>query len=455
MQRFSLHFTDPAAEAKFRRDHLTEIRRLVQISMLIGTFLYALFGVLDYYIVPAQAALFWKIRYLIVSPLLVALIGLTRTEFFMRNSFPILMSSILLSAGSVIIMIAIADQSGSELYFSGLSLIILYGSTLLGLRFTQSIPLMSGLVIGYEAVLFLINPVPLPIIINNNFFIGITLAFSAFCAYILDYYIRKNYAQKARSDDLLVEARAGSKAKSEFLAVMSHELRTPLNAIIGFAEMMNAQMFGPVGSARYVEYVRDIHFSSRHLLTLINDIIDLSRAEVNKLTLEEEELDLPDILNPCARMFLEKAAEQGVRLSATIPSSLPRLRADLRLMTQLLINLISNAVKFTPQGGSVAIDLSCTADDKIAFTIADTGIGIAQSDLKRIFLPFVQVESAFARKNDGLGIGLNYVEKIVNLHDAEINISSIVGGGTTIVIKFPPERTVRSSTPTQLDDHRQ
>ena len=237
------------------------------------------------------------------------------------------------------------------------------------------------------------------------------------------------------------QAEAANHAKSEFLANMSHELRTPLNAIIGFSEILSMQIFGPLGSERYRAYVEDIHQSGNHLLGIINGILDLSKAEAGKLTLDETDVDLAEVLRQSGRMFRTKATEEGIKLIFDLPEDMPRVRADSRLISQVVINLISNAIKFTNQG-TVAVSLGQNPDGACFIRVRDTGVGIAKENIPKVIEPFVQVESAFSRGHEGTGLGLPFVQKLMELHGGDLSIQSELGEGTSVTVRFPESRVV-------------
>ncbi len=204
-------------------------------------------------------------------------------------------------------------------------------------------------------------------------------------------------AEKEQTSELLTEAMAASKAKSDFLAIMSHELRTPLNAILGFSEIMQLRMFGPMGSDRYATYVDDIHYTAKHLLNIITDVLDFSKAEVGRLTIKEEEVDLTHTLEQCLRLLREKAAEVGLRMSLEPPQRSPVCcAADTTLIKQVFINLIGNAIKFTQAGGEVRAYITQEADGSCSCMITDTGIGIAEPDIEKVLEPFFQVENVLS-----------------------------------------------------------
>jgi PAS domain S-box-containing protein len=239
-------------------------------------------------------------------------------------------------------------------------------------------------------------------------------------------------------------AEMASRAKTEFLANMSHELRTPLNAIIGFAEVMHMELLGPIGNQQYRGYVGDIHDSARHLLGLINDILDVAKIEAGRVELSESTTQVKAIFDAVARLIRERSVRAEVRLEMMVQSDLPALVADERKLKQILINLLSNAVKFTPAGG--AIRLTATRDaasGDLVITVADTGIGIAPADIQRVMEPFGQVDNAINRKFRGTGLGLPLTKGLVELHGGSFKLESTPGVGTTVTIRLPAHRLKR------------
>jgi len=239
---------------------------------------------------------------------------------------------------------------------------------------------------------------------------------------------------KSHHDEKL-RAEEANRSKSEFLANMSHELRTPLNAIIGFSEMMQKQIFGPLGHDRYVEYAGDIHTSGDHLLSLINDILDMSKIEAGKLTLQTEPLDPAEMIAQCVRFIGARVQEKSLQVR-TECDGLPEVEADPRALKQILLNLLSNAVKFTPEGGRIFVR-GFEAADGIVLQVADTGIGIAEEDLPRLGRPFEQIESQHSKSYQGSGLGLALSKSLIELHGGELRIDSVLGKGTTISFTIP------------------
>jgi two-component system cell cycle sensor histidine kinase PleC len=243
-------------------------------------------------------------------------------------------------------------------------------------------------------------------------------------------------AELARKYELeKIRAEGANKAKSEFLANMSHELRTPLNAINGFSEIMIAELFGPLGDKRYAGYAKDIHSSGEHLLSVINDILDMSKIEAGKMTMRYEMLDLNDVAEDAVRLVRARADESGLRLSVDM-DGLPEVEADFRALKQVLLNLLSNAIKFTPRGGAVRIFGRAARDgegvERVQVSVQDTGIGISREDLARLASPFEQVESQHAKTQQGTGLGLALSKALIGLHGGALEIQSEPGEGTTV-----------------------
>ncbi len=232
-----------------------------------------------------------------------------------------------------------------------------------------------------------------------------------------------------------IRAEAANHAKSEFLANMSHELRTPLNAINGFSEIMSAEMFGPLGHARYKEYAGDILNSGQHLLSLINDILDMSKIEAGKMTLRFEPMSVAEVVDDAMRLVRQRAEKAGLKLRTQLPA-LPEIEADYRAVKQVLLNLLTNAIKFTPQGGSITISAALT-DKSVHLTVADTGVGIAAKDLERLARPFEQVEHQFAKTKEGTGLGLALTKSLTEMHGGRMEVDSTVGDGTRVQIILP------------------
>jgi PAS domain S-box-containing protein len=237
----------------------------------------------------------------------------------------------------------------------------------------------------------------------------------------------------------LGEAQAANQAKSNFVAMMSHELRTPLNAIIGFSDIIANQVVGPV-SARYSEYAQDICESARHLLAVINDILDMVRVGAQQIELTESVFPLVTEVAAAVRLVRERAQQQGLSIEIDVPASL-RVNADRQLIRQMLINLLSNAVKFTPRGGHIDVAAAEGPDGALIIKVADNGIGISMDDLPKVTEPFFQAANPLQRQHEGTGLGLALVRSFAELHGGRLLLSSAYGIGTTAQIVLPAGRT--------------
>ncbi|MFO0294527.1 MAG: sensor histidine kinase [Rhodospirillales bacterium] len=245
----------------------------------------------------------------------------------------------------------------------------------------------------------------------------------------------------ARLDALRNEAERANRTKSEFLANMSHELRSPLNAVIGFAEIMKDELFGSLGSAQYREYALDIWNSGRHLLDVINDILDLSKIEAGKAELSESRFELGATITACLRLVSGRAQQAEIALRTSVAPEGVVLLADERKIKQVLINLLTNAIKFTKPGGRVRITVVGTKD-ALDIRIADTGIGMSPDDIPIALAAFGQVDSSLARKHEGTGLGLPLSKAMVEMHGGTLTIDSEVGIGTTVTVRLPAARIV-------------
>jgi len=604
----TLAFRDASLERQFQRDYFQKSLWQVRGAMLLGTSLYAIFGVLDSWIVPDVQGTVWLIRYAIVCPIFLAALAFTFSRHFESVMQPLLAALYLVAAFGIIAMIAIAQPPGSHLYYAGLLLCVTFGVTVLKLRFARA--MVATLLIGavYEVSALWLHDTPLPILINNNFFLLSAIILGLLAGYYIEMHIRRDFLQRraaesaverlralgdvghavsstldletvlatiiSRADqlsgtdggaiyeydepsgrlelratqglapelvdslrvqpvakgegavgravlqrqpvaiadldedrelDLVIRERmrrygfraalavplrreerilgglvlvrkssgafapetielvkafatqsalaihnarlfreievksraleAASRHKSEFLANMSHELRTPLNAIIGFSEALKERLFGELNE-KQAEYVSDIHASGQHLLSLINDILDLSKVEAGRMELDVARFQLPQALSNTMVLVRERAMRRGVRLELKVVEGVGAYRGDERKFKQIMLNLLSNAVKFTPEGGHVSVEAR-VSDGQVCVAVRDTGTGIAREDQAMLFEAFSQVGTDRARREEGTGLGLALTRKLVELHGGRIRVESEPGKGSCFSFSLP------------------
>ncbi len=231
------------------------------------------------------------------------------------------------------------------------------------------------------------------------------------------------------------------RGKAAFLVNMSHELRTPLNAVIGFADIIKDQLFGPIGSEKYIEYAEEIRRSGHGLLTIINNIIDISRIESGQFMLRDEDTDLADLARGCAKQLADAVAAGELKLTLSMPGEPVVMRVDPRALQQVLTNILSNALKFTPPGGTVALGVARTPEGA-EITVTDSGIGIATAHLARLGETFFQADDALIRNHEGAGLGLALAKALISLHGGNLEVRSDPGAGTRVAIQLPSARLV-------------
>jgi two-component system cell cycle sensor histidine kinase PleC len=264
--------------------------------------------------------------------------------------------------------------------------------------------------------------------------------------------------EKWISDEARQRAEAANVAKSRFLATMSHELRTPLNAILGFSEVMKSELLGPMQNASYKEYSANIHDSGRHLLQVINEILDLSRIEAGRYELQEEAVRLSDVVEDCLRLLSLRAESKGLKIKPDFARGLNQLWADERAVRQICLNLMSNALKFTPRGGRITLSVYANADGGQTMVIKDTGPGIPKDEIPRVMQAFGQGSLAHETAEGGTGLGLPIVQNLVNLHGGTFELRSELRKGTEAIVSFPKGRVLRMMPPLQplgQERHRQ
>ena len=449
--RLLLRFRDRETERRFTRQALTDYTTFIRIYLVAGIGLYMLFGILDLRVGGDAVGTLFFIRYAIACPMLLAVLVLSFTRHFHRFGQIALASTMITSGLGVVAMTAVMPAPFNSHYYAGLIMVVIYCGSFIRVDFIATVVISLLLVAAYEISAAVINPIPAVQFLSNNFFLLMSTAVGLLSAYIQETQTRKGYiaqqvieAKNETANRLLVEANTANRSKSEFLANMSHELRTPLNAIIGFSDLMDKETFGPIGKPQYAEYVKYISDSGNHLLATINDILDLAKADANKITLNEDNEDLIAIVAEAIYLCGSKAQEHGVRVGVTCSEGGVIARIDPKLMLQLMSNLVSNAVKFSHAKGKVEIIVRLADDRSILIQVKDEGIGIAEDDIARVVRPFEQVEASYARTNGGTGLGLPIAVKLAELHGGSLVIASQLGEGTTVTVRLPAERLIET-----------
>ena len=245
-------------------------------------------------------------------------------------------------------------------------------------------------------------------------------------------------------------AESANRAKSEFLGTMSHELRTPLNAIIGFSEVISGELLGPIGVPAYKTYAGDVLMSGRHLLMLINDILDFAKAESGRLALRDEPVDLSQLIDETMRYMATRAEAGGVKLSADVAAAPTAVLGDVTRLRQVLVNLVDNAIKFTARDGRVDVRASIGSGNDVRIEVRDSGIGMSTADLARAFEPFHQADGSHARHHEGTGLGLAICDRLMRLHGGRVLLMSELARGTVATVIIPAERNLAATDPARL-----
>ena len=448
MERLWLRFRDPDVEEVFTRTTFLESLIFIRAYLLAGTGLFICFGLLDLIAGGTATHYILAIRYGVVCPILIGIFCLTYWKDFYRIGQAALSTAMLSSGLGVVAMTAIMPPPHNSDYYAGIIMVVIYCGSLIRLKYRYSVLISVFLVLSYQLSAIWLNPISRALLISNDFFLVMANVVGLFSTYIQELYIRRTYASRRIIEQknevtsiLLREANKASKAKSDFLANMSHELRTPLNAIIGFSDVIRQEIKGPLGNAAYLEYINEIHASGIGLLEKVNDVLDLTRAESGAVEIRDQVFDLGEILGNCVERISREARRSEIGISVSGADNL-KITLDEKLFVQVMDNLLSNAVKFSHPGGRVEITVRHQPGERLAIDVADQGIGIDAADIERVMRPFEQVESTYARKNGGTGLGLPLAAKLIELLGGKLTVSSVLGRGTVVTLTLPLSRLV-------------
>ena len=367
-------------------------------------------------------------------------------------------------ATMALLVIDSTDETARSLLFFALLLVSAMSAMMLALIPRAVYGNLIPITVAVTAFVFLTSsdPVPLTLIVCMSFayFLYLSRRFYSTSLFSLTLRLEKDMLiaeleqAKANSDEARRRAEEASLAKSRFLATMSHELRTPLNAILGFSEVMKGELFGPHAVPAYKGYSSDIHASGQHLLALINEILDLSRVEAGRYELKEDAVSLAHVIEDCMHLLSLRAEKRDITMSEAVEPRLPRIWADERAIRQVVLNLLTNAIKFTPPGGSVFLKAGWTAIGGQYISIRDTGTGIPADEIPVVLSSFGRGTLAQKNADEGSGLGLPIVKGLVELHGGTFTLKSEVRVGTEVIVIFPPERVMDSLPQLDVDAER-
>ena len=444
MHWLSLRFADRALEASFAEEQARKAVRLFRMAAVLGVAITALWVAFDYLLpmtsrlgVPFRVAMLFG-----MLPIYVLAYAHSYTRDFLRHQQGKAVVGLCLVS---VALTGLASGMSREMFAGLLSIVTLHTLaiyTVARLRFPAACVggwLTLAIFVGY---LGSVLERPGEALFRIGALLVVTNIVGMFACYQMDLYVRREWVALRLREQAELEARrardlaeAATRVKSEFLASMSHELRTPLNAIIGFSEVLGERLFGEMNE-KQEEYIHDIHESGRHLLSLINDILDLSKIEAGRMELDVSVFHLPSAIDNAVTLVRERAERHGVRLRCDIDPALGEFTGDERKLKQIMLNLLSNAVKFTPEGGQISVTARARSP-LVEVAVADTGAGIAPDDLPRVFDEFRQVGTDSTRKAEGTGLGLTLTKRFVELHGGTMGVRSEPGKGSTFSFTLP------------------
>jgi len=430
----SLRFESTDLERQFAESMFHADTMFARIGLLLATMMYAAFGILDLWIVPpTYLHTTWAIRTVIVL-LLSGGFLLTFTRYFRKHSQMIQMALALLGGLGVVALILVVPEQTGHLFYAAVIMAFIFLYVVIGLRFINAFIVNLCVLIAYNIVILGFKNVPLYLVINNNFLlIGNTIVVAT-AGYIIEHQRRMAFLNARVLEHLRENADAANAAKSRFFANMSHELRTPLNAIIGYSEILMEEA-GESGSSRTAEDLTKIGTAGRHLLLLINDALDLAKIESGKIELADEPIDLADLVRRLESTLLPLATRNGNRLIIEISTGPDTLRGDSIRLEQVLLNLLSNACKFTRNG---EVSLTIRSEGwQVLFEVRDTGIGMDAEQVARLFDEYTQADRNIAREYGGTGLGLAISLQLVEMMGGTISVDSVPGEGSVFTVSLP------------------
>ncbi len=458
IRRWSLRFESDELENRYQAARMRNTNHEIRIWGIWAIFIYLAHGSVEWFLIPEQLHMMLLVRLVITAPVFFGAWLLSYTKYFERYMQPAIVVCVFAATAGYLIMLAQVPEPLSRLYSYLLVIVLLFLHGHMGIRFIYGLLANGFLLAGYFVVTFGVNPVAdFALLFQNSLFIMAFAIIILFMHHNHEILAHRNFratlvlsreiGERLEAEQRILAAHEAAenanRSKSLFLANMSHELRTPLNAISGFADIMEKEMFGPLGDPHYKEYARDIHASGHHLLAIIDDILDLSRVEAGHSGFDGTESTIEDVVASCIPLVRRRAEEGEVSLYTNIERDLPRLVVDVRRVKQILINLLSNAVKFTEPGGRIEVFARMNGEDALEITVKDNGIGMRAEDIPKALEPFGQIDASLTRKYEGTGLGLTLVKQMTEAHGGSLHIDSQLGVGTAVTVRFPANRVVK------------
>ncbi len=452
-----LRFSDPGLEAAFVRRLARQTVLLNRVWMVCAAVFLGLFGILEYFVLSEELTRAWLIRYLLIVPMALAVTLHTWHGAVGPFHEAVRISAVVLAHATTMFLLAATPPPGNIIYYLLSLLAIIYTQGYVFLRFSVAAVISWLAFAGYASVIYVVGFASVGDVLYQSIFLFFVTVTATFNHYHQEVYARREFRHNRilrvslqRQEQLAQRAQEANDSKANFMAMMSHELRTPLNAIIGFSDIGIGHIFGPLGDDRYDEYLRHINTSGRHLLSVVNDILDVTKIEAGKFEIEGETVDLRALLQGAVGQVKNRAAVARLSLTCNIEDGMPMIAGSEVTLRQAILNLLSNAILFTPADGSVELSARHGDRGEVEIRISDTGVGMTVAEIELALKPFSQVDSSLGRRYEGTGLGLPLARRLVELHGGDLWIESEPGRGTDVIVRLPIDGGRRSGDQTAV-----